>query len=75
MPHARWAPSNHEKRVSLSRWRERVEVRVSNEGPPLTSILSPCRGEEVFGAIFYRIRCMDTILTHFGKFSNNRPKE
>jgi hypothetical protein len=28
-------------RVSLSRWRERVRVRVERSGFPLTSILSP----------------------------------
>jgi len=30
-----------EIRVSLSRWRERVRVRVERSGFPLTSILSP----------------------------------
>jgi len=44
IPHARRAPSNHENGSTLSRWRERVGVRVSQSLCPLTSILSP-RGE------------------------------
>jgi hypothetical protein len=40
------------KSDSLSRWWERVRVRVGRVGYPLTSILSPERGEEVFGVIF-----------------------
>jgi len=56
MPHARRAPSNHEKKeVSLSRQRERVGVRVGHCGfPPHLNPL-PQGGEEVSEVIFYII--------------------
>jgi hypothetical protein len=40
MLHARRAISNHGRKVSFSRWRERVRVRVERSGFPLTSFLS-----------------------------------
>jgi len=40
-------------RVSLSRWRERVRVRVGRSGFPLTSVLSPKGRGGIFGVIFY----------------------
>jgi hypothetical protein len=48
------------ERVSLSRWLERVGVRVGHDGFPLTSILPPVGGKEVFGVIFKLILQFET---------------
>ena len=54
MSHAQRAPANHEnKRVSLSRWRERVRVRVERSGFPLTSSCPQSSPPEGRGGIFW----------------------